>query len=72
MKLKVTRNGQMTIPAHLREKYGIKEGSIIFVEDEGDGIKIKIPDWIETDTGTGNYSIKALKDELDKERESWG
>ncbi len=71
MKGKVTRNGQMTIPSHLREKYGIKEGSIIFIEDDGDGIKIKMPDWIEKEAGTAPYSVEELKSKLDQERDMW-
>ncbi|MFQ6126213.1 MAG: AbrB/MazE/SpoVT family DNA-binding domain-containing protein [Candidatus Heimdallarchaeota archaeon] len=69
--IKVTRNGQMTIPAELRKKYGIKEGTILFIEDVGDGLKLTLPDWIEREAGTGTYSVKELKAKLDKERESW-
>ncbi|HVP23348.1 MAG TPA: AbrB/MazE/SpoVT family DNA-binding domain-containing protein [Conexivisphaerales archaeon] len=34
----VTRKGQTTIPAELRKKYGIEEGSRLVVSDAGDGI----------------------------------
>jgi AbrB family looped-hinge helix DNA binding protein len=71
IKVKVTRNGQTTIPLIFREKYGIQEGTILFVEDYGTGILFKIPEWINEDAGTGNYSIDELKQKLDKERENW-
>ena len=37
----VTRKGQTTIPASLRKKYGISEGTHLKVEDAGDGILFK-------------------------------
>lgn len=36
--VKVTRKGQTTIPAPLREKYGIEEGTRLVVLDTGEGI----------------------------------
>ena len=36
--VKVTRKGQTTIPAPLREKYGIEEGTRLIVLDTGEGI----------------------------------
>jgi len=61
----------MTIPAHLRKKYGINEGSLIYVEDVGDGIKIKVPDWIDREAGTADYIPDELKSKLDEERDTW-
>jgi len=37
----VTRKGQTTIPAELRRKYGIEEGTRLVVVDTGDGILFK-------------------------------
>ena len=37
----VTRKGQTTIPAKLRKKYGISEGTRLRVEDTGKGILFK-------------------------------
>lgn len=37
----VTRKGQTTIPAKLRRKYNIVEGSRLLVTDTGEGILIK-------------------------------
>lgn len=36
--VKVTRKGQTTIPAALREKYGIEEGTRLVVLDTSEGI----------------------------------
>lgn len=36
----IQRKGQLTIPVELRRKYGLEEGSVVDVIDEGDGIKI--------------------------------
>jgi AbrB family looped-hinge helix DNA binding protein len=39
----VTRKGQITVPIHLRRKYGIKEGMMkIIVEDSGSNIVLKV------------------------------
>ena len=37
----VTRKGQTTVPAKLRKKYGISEGTRLRVEDTGKGILFK-------------------------------
>ena len=37
----VTRKGQTTIPAELRRKYAIEEGTRLVVVDTGDGILFK-------------------------------
>jgi len=37
----VTRKGQTTVPAKLRKKYGISEGTRLQVEDTGKGILFK-------------------------------
>ncbi len=36
----IQRKGQLTIPIELRRKYGLEEGSVVDIIDEGDGIKI--------------------------------
>ena len=35
------------------------------------GIKIKMPDWIEKEAGTAHYSVEELKSKLDHERDNW-
>ncbi len=41
MKIRANSKGQIVIPAKLRQKYGIKEGTRIIVSDAGDAIVLK-------------------------------
>lgn len=43
MKTRVNAKGQIVLPAILRRKYGIKEGTRIIVIDNGDSIILKKP-----------------------------
>ncbi|MEM2083644.1 MAG: AbrB/MazE/SpoVT family DNA-binding domain-containing protein [Nitrososphaerota archaeon] len=67
----VTRKGQTTIPAKLRKKYGIKEGSRLIVIDSGNGILLKPAISIIDLAGSGSKraSIKEMKILLDKLRD---
>lgn len=38
---KVGKRGTVVIPARLRKRFGIEEGSLIIAEDRGDGILIR-------------------------------
>ena len=71
IRIRVTRNGQTTIPYALRQKYGIKEGTTLIAEDTDSGILLTIPTWIDADVGTGNYRLDEMKRKLDNEREIW-
>jgi len=69
----VTRKGQITIPVEFREKYGIKVGDVILVEETSDGILLRpIPRFEElAGVDQGKYNVKKLKEFLDKVREDW-
>ena len=41
METRITANGQIVIPATLRRKYGIKEGTRIVISDDGNSIVLK-------------------------------
>ena len=41
METRITANGQIVIPAMLRRKYGITEGTRIVISDDGDSIVLK-------------------------------
>ncbi len=42
---KLTKKGQVTIPAHLRKRYGMQEGSTVAFEESKHGIVVKpVPD----------------------------
>ena len=55
METTVTRKGQVTIPAELRKKYGIREGMKVDITDAPSGLLLKpIPhmnDWAGADAG---------------------
>ena len=71
IKVKMTRNGQITVPKAIREKYGIVEGSILYLEDDGNGFKLTTPPWIDNEAGSSNTSVDELKRKLDHDREQW-
>jgi AbrB family looped-hinge helix DNA binding protein len=66
----VTRKGQITVPIHLRRKYGIKEGMKITVEDSGTNIVLKVVPRFEDLIGSeaGKIDLKKAMEELDKMR----
>lgn len=70
---KVTRKGQVTIPATLRKKYSIKEGMKIQVTDTPSGLLFKpIPDmndWAGADAG--KYTYEEMTRKLDRLRARW-
>ena len=44
---KITRKGQITIPIEFREKYHLKEGDTVLVEDRDGRLTIQHPDQVE-------------------------
>jgi len=71
----VTRKGQTTVPARLRKKYGISEGTRLRVEDTGNGILFRKASSILELIGTGAKhasveEMKRLLDEMRAEEES--
>jgi AbrB family looped-hinge helix DNA binding protein len=73
MKTRVNAKGQIVIPAALRRKYGITEGTKIIVIDKGDSI-VLIKPVTEQDLKRlqgslkGSGGLKALIDEREKEK----
>jgi AbrB family looped-hinge helix DNA binding protein len=67
----VTRKGQTTIPARLRKKYQIREGTRLEVIDSGSGILLKPKPNTADLAGSGaKYSTpREMKRLLDKMRE---
>jgi AbrB family looped-hinge helix DNA binding protein len=70
---KVTRKGQVTIPAPLRKKHNIREGMIMKVEDTPRGVLLEpIPDmndWAGADSG--KYTYEEMTRKLDRLRARW-
>jgi AbrB family looped-hinge helix DNA binding protein len=75
METHATVKGQIVIPAELRKKYGIKNGTKIIVTDNGDSITLKpvTDQYLRNLQGSlkGRNGLKVLQDERrkDKERE---
>ncbi len=69
----VTRKGQVTIPAPLRKKYGIKEGMKIEVLDAEAGLVLRPIPRMEDLWGVdaGKYTYKEMVGKLDKLRQRW-
>lgn len=74
METYATVKGQIVIPANLRRKYGIKNGTKIIVTDSGDSIVLKpvTEQYLKSLQGSlkGKGGLKALVEERrnDKER----
>ncbi len=50
--VKVTRKGQITLPAELRNKFEIKEGDIVYINEGEHGLEILTPgDWVTRTAG---------------------
>ena len=73
MKTYATVKGQIVIPAALRRKYGIKNGTKIIVTDNGDSISLKpvTEQYLKNLQGSlkGKGGLKTLMDERRKDRE---
>jgi len=68
--VKVTRKGQTTIPAEIRKRRGIREGSMLKVIDTKEGIIFK-PTLSTADlasSGSKHTSVKEMKKKLDRLR----
>lgn len=70
---KLTRKGQITIPAHFRKKNAMREGSSVEITDVGHKIIVEpVPDLLsQIGCDKGKYdSIKAKK-MLEESRNNW-
>lgn len=70
---KVTRKGQITIPAHFRKKNGIKEGSSVEISEEGQKLIVRpVPDLMDLiGCDKGLYEPSKLRRLLDESRKNW-
>ncbi len=76
METHATVKGQIVIPAALRKKYGIKNGTRIIISDMGDAILLKpvTEQYLRTLQGSlkGKGVLKALMEERRKDKEREG
>lgn len=70
---KVTRKGQVTIPAPLRKKYSIREGTKMQVTDTPSGLLFRpIPDMNDlAGVDAGKYTYEEMVRKLDRLRARW-
>jgi AbrB family looped-hinge helix DNA binding protein len=70
---KVTRKGQVTIPASLRERYRIAEGSYVRIRGEDQRLVLEpVPDLLDlVGVDAGKYDPAELKRKLDESRAKW-
>ena len=72
METRATAKGQIVIPATLRQKYGIKEGTRIVVTDDGDSIILKpiTEEYLKKLQGSlkGKGALKVIIDERRKDK----
>ena len=71
--VKVTRKGQTTIPARIRDELGIKEGDDLSVETVDQAVIFKRIPKIEDCAGifAGHADVTEMKKEIDKLREEY-
>ena len=71
--VKVTRRGQTTIPAEIRQKLGIKEGDKLLVEATEQGVLFKPIRKLEDCAGIySKYgTVEEMKKHIDKLREEY-
>jgi AbrB family looped-hinge helix DNA binding protein len=71
--VKVTRKGQTTIPAKIREKLGIKEGDNLTVEAVDQTVIFKrVPKLLDlAGIFAGHANVEELKKEIDELREEY-
>ncbi len=76
METYATIKGQIVIPAALRRKYGIKNGTKIILADMGDGILLKpiTEEYLKNLQGSlkGKGGLKILQEERAKDRQKEG
>jgi len=69
--VKVKRKGQVTIPAELRQRLKIEEGSLLEVHEHEQGILLKPAGPLEGGKVVGTESYKKILQELDSMRKKW-
>ena len=70
-KVKVKRNGQITMPLGLRERFEIQEGSVLEVEAREQGILLKHAVPLEAGPVVGEEAYKRILRDLESLRKKW-
>jgi bifunctional DNA-binding transcriptional regulator/antitoxin component of YhaV-PrlF toxin-antitoxin module len=79
-KIQIRKNGSLTLPGELREKYGLNEGDVFTLIDLGDGSFLLTPQLSQVNMfgnrvahilEEGEVSLDELLSGLDEERQSY-
>ncbi len=70
---RLTKKGQVTIPSHLRKRYGLQEGSTVAFEESRNGITVKpVPDIANSAGRLSRYAkVKDVLDDLIRTRKEF-
>lgn len=70
-KIRMSRKGQIVIPAQIRKKYKLKEGEMLFLEDENGIIKLMPRTKLRSLCGTWpDLDIEAVTKEIIEDRKT--
>ncbi len=69
-KIRISRRGQIVIPADIRKKYDLKDGEMLFIEDDEGVIKLKPRTKLRSLCGTWpELNIETITKEIIEDRE---
>ncbi len=71
LKVKVSKKGQVVIPARIREKYGIEPDTTLSLKEENGELKIILPKKLKSIIGMGKEIKEDLTREVKAMREEW-
>jgi len=70
-KVRVKQKGQVTIPAELREKFGLEEGAVLEVKEHPQGILLQPLPPPKPGNVIGEEEYRKLIEELEQTRRRW-
>ncbi|HEY8139485.1 MAG TPA: AbrB/MazE/SpoVT family DNA-binding domain-containing protein [Nitrososphaera sp.] len=70
-RVRVKRKGQVTVPADIRERMNMEEGSLLEIEERPDGILLKPLSAIKIGKVAGKKEHDKIINELDRLRSEW-
>ncbi|HEY7733672.1 MAG TPA: AbrB/MazE/SpoVT family DNA-binding domain-containing protein [Nitrososphaera sp.] len=70
-RVRVKRKGQVTVPAHIREKMNISEGTLLEVREHPQGILLRPLSDIKIGRIVGKKRYDKIIQELDQLRNEW-
>lgn len=70
-KVRVKHKGQVTVPARIRKKLNMDEGTLLEVEERPEGVLLKPMPEIKAGQVVGKKKYEEIVGELDKLRSEW-